>query len=437
MKSGTFFTSIRFKIAIAFFIVFATISSLTNYSLFGFLKSTLRDSFEVNLQAETKRILDDVGYAPIQIPLTNADQLIYIWYRSNTEFQEIYRKDGFPEDLISIAESLELFSDSVETTTNFVFPLDTSSAGVSRSLIESANSGVVSVMLLKSATSLNQEIKSVRNNLIRANILALSLSLFLAYIVSGITLRPIQGIIAKANLIKAGPEMDRLPVGSSGDEIAQLSSTMNAMIQRIESSIKDQNRFFASAAHELRTPLANMQSELEYRISTDKNADPALQSLRDEVIRLKNVVQDFLLVSQLKTENLELRKSLIRFDDLIYDVLEKLRPTLKKAGFSVKLSLEENIPRILMDPEKMESLIVNLIDNAQKYGDRKEAISISISVRNGSVELLIQNKIGKPDIIQGNGLGLWVCERIAHLHHFGIGTTEEKKLFTATISMPI
>ncbi len=414
----------------AVFVVFASISTVTGIILYLFIKETLNRSHTEAVLAEGQAILENTNYNPTEIPITDEDQWIYVWFESEGNPFEVYQKNDFPSPELILNDISSLENDTLQITASTTFTKDTIIYALVTKEVQGTADGKLNLILAKSNTNFMNQLRTVRSNLFMANAIAVVFSLLLAYALAGYSLRPVKSIIEKANLIKAGPSMERLPVGNSGDEIARLSATMNAMINRIENSIKDQNRFFASAAHELRTPLANMQSELEYRMSIHKTPDSSLESLRDEVIRLKSVVQDFLLVSQLKNETLELRKQKINTEDLIYDVLENLRPALKKASIEIKLELESDLQSISMDVHKMQSLLVNLIDNSIKHGDNSKGIFMKLAKAKEGVVLEIFNLI--PVSISnstGSGLGLWVCERIAQLHDFGFDIQQKRNEF--------
>ncbi|OEK07108.1 HAMP domain-containing sensor histidine kinase [Roseivirga misakiensis] len=426
--------SIRSKVAFAFFGVFVLISTITGILLYLFIQSTLEKTHIQSSFLEARSILEDTEFDPIQIPITDTDQWIYIWFQSANEQQEIYQKSGFPFDANLLLDFNDQSFMLEEVEGNVSFLSDTVTYVLARKQVTSGENGTLNLVLAKNNDEFKQQLTRVKGNMVLANLLAIALSLSLAYFLSGYSLKPIKAIIAKAQEVKAGTKMARLPVADSGDEIAQLSNTMNAMIARIEASINDQNRFFSSAAHELRTPLANMLSEIEYRMSKKGQVDnESLDSIRDEVVRLKVVVQDFLLVSQLKNETLELRKRSIRLDDIVYDVLEKSRPTLRKSGYEIKVSLPKELTKVELDSEKMESLILNLIDNAQKYGDNAEPIIIKIEESTDKLSLEVQNNISDQDVVKGSNLGLWVCQRIAELHGFTLSTASNAGKFTVSL----
>lgn len=440
MRLPGIFSSIRFKIAAAFSLVFIAIAFITNFLIFTYLRENLLDTHRRFLFQEATGIVNDVRVDPVQIPITDEEQLIYVWYESFSANYPVYEKSGFPIEVLPFFQEAAVETAGVdEFEFSKTLTLDTVDIIMVQRALFDADNGIIRLLLTQDNQAIYTQIASIRTNLIWANVLSILLSSLLAYIVSGLSLKPIQKVIAKAQVIQASEQMERLPLPTVKDEIGQLSLTINEMIERIESSIKNQNQFFAMAAHELRTPLANMQSELEYRMSTsEKEVSPeTLTSLREEVIRLKNIVQDFLLMSQLKSETLVLRKSHFRLDDLLYDTLERMRPALTKNAFELKLSIDAAPEKFALhaDREKLEGVLVNLFDNARKYGSNAQPITVQLAEADNQLSLTIQNALApNPAILQkGMGLGLQIAQRIVEKHGFDFEKEEGDGVFKVRV----
>ena len=438
MKNGLNRLSIRGKITLAFFISFVLISGVISVLLYFFLESTLEEAHLSTLNSEANELINEVDIDPLQIPISDIDQSFYVFYQNEYDYEDIYLKPGFVYDE-SILENLASPNDSNQMASFKGIVSDSVSyVYLSRPALD-VNDGTIHLILSKNNRDFIEQLNQTSLYLILGNLLTAILSLTISYSLAGYSLRPIQTIISKANNIKASTQMDRLPMKNSRDEIAELSSTINEMISRIEGSIIEQNRFFASAAHELRTPLANMQSEIEYRMLHPSNESykEFLESAREDVVRLKTVVQDFLLMSQLKQDKLVLKVQPTRLDDLVYDTLEKLRPDLKKAGFEVRLNLDTNLSKVGLDPGKMESLFMNLLDNARKHGDPSMPIDITLSKNHSAVDLIISNQVSRLEKHQGNGLGLWICQRICDLHGFKLHFKTDSDIFSISLEIPV
>ena len=438
MKTAFTIRSLRFKIALAFSLVFFLITASSSFFIYRNIEGQLTQAYRANFVQEAQNILDRVGTDPLEIPLTTPDQSILIWQESGLDAITLFEKPGFPAGYQTVFQQLQSFEARPLEPLDYLSLDSVDLQMVSRSLQDFQQS-TISLLLAKDNREFYAQLRSIRDQMFGAIILAILLSAVMAYVVSGLSLRPVQKVINKARTIQAAEHMERLPESKVKDEIGQLSDTINDMIGRIEEAIQNQNRFFAMAAHELRTPLANMQSELEYYLTTSDEAlnTDMLPSLREEVIRLKNIVQDFLLMSQLKADTLVLRSSTFRLDDLLYDTLERMRPLLTKSGFEVKFSIHEGLADLSIDAdrEKIEAVLVNLLDNCRKYGSNQEPIEIQLTTLDSVPMLAIENAVEEsgPKSESGMGLGLQVAEQIIQKHGFGFDKFAAPSRFRVSI----
>uniref|UniRef100_UPI00404780A7 HAMP domain-containing sensor histidine kinase n=3 Tax=Roseivirga sp. TaxID=1964215 RepID=UPI00404780A7 len=440
MRLRHFLKSIRFKIAASFFVVFFGVSLIFNYFLFQSIKTSLINAFRDGARIETEGILNSVSPELDQIPVTQADQPFQIWYSNIFESQLIYERSDFPEIFSSVFVEIENTNDEGEFLPNEFIKIDTFTYSIVNRMMEEG--GRVSLVLAKNNKLVYAEIESLRGNLILANAGAAALAFLFALLIADFTLKPLQNLIVKAKSVKASTKMERLPVSPANDEITQLSQTMNEMISRIEDSILHQNQFFASAAHELRTPLANMRSELEVKLQQIKsiNEQSTLVSLKEEVIRLENVVQDFLLMSQLKSDSVTLNIESLRIDDLLYDILEKMNGSFLTAKLQsrINISATETALRIATDSSKLESIVYNVINNAIRYSNNVDKFLIDVNQIDNAIELKFTNKIDlSKSVLHGNNLGLWICDQLSQKLGFVFKAEKEDDLFVAKITIPI
>lgn len=422
--------------------VFLLVLSVFNYFLFRTIRSNILETYEQSVSIEVESIAFSMREDLTEIPLTKGDQPIQVWFNSLSGSQKTYERIDFPEDYSEFFLLIQDEGYSTIGTAPTIIEIDDYTLAIATNEVLQQTSGTVSLVLAKSNLIVYAQIKTIGQWMIVANLGAAVLSLILALFVSRFTLKPIQALIDKAKSIKASEEMERLPVSPANDELTELSNTINQMIERIESSIKTQNQFFTSAAHELRTPLANMLAELELRLSQEQaSGDKALlESQREEVVRLKYVVQDFLLMSQLKSDTLNLHLRPFRLDDLLYDVLEKMGHSIEASTFDVNIFIDTQTERLTMvgDSIKMESILVNLIQNALKYGDNTESIKIKIEVIKNDIIASFENKIDIQRQIQsGNKLGLWICGQLSEKQGFSFTWNSSGTHFIAQLDIPI
>ena len=156
------------------------------------------------------------------------------------------------------------------------------------------------VLVARPTADLTQSVHLLRTTLLITFPLLVALLALVAWRVMGATLRPVEALRAGAEEITGGARSDRLPVPDSRDEIHRLAVTLNDMLHRLDTARVRQRAFVADAAHELRSPLTNMRTELEVAQRLPDTTDwPALaHDLLTDVDRLSRLVDDLLLLAR-------------------------------------------------------------------------------------------------------------------------------------------
>jgi signal transduction histidine kinase len=158
----------------------------------------------------------------------------------------------------------------------------------------------VHVLVARSTADLQQGVRLLRITLLIAFPLLVALLAAVTWRVLGAALRPVEALRAGAEEITGGARPGRLPVPDFGDEIHRLAVTLNDMLHRLDAARMRQRAFVADAAHELRSPLTNMRTELEVAQRLPDTTDwPALSAdLLTDVERLSRLVDDLLLLAR-------------------------------------------------------------------------------------------------------------------------------------------
>ena len=143
---------------------------------------------------------------------------------------------------------------------------------------------------------IDDAVRVVRTVLIVGFVLLLAVLAVVLWLFVGATLRPVETLRVGAEKITGANSNDTLPLPDSADEIRRLAETLNDMLARLEVSRGRQRAFVADAAHELRSPLTSLRTQLEVAAATGDDPDPA--DLVAEVDRLTALVEDLLLLAR-------------------------------------------------------------------------------------------------------------------------------------------
>lgn len=261
------------------------------------------------------------------------------------------------------------------------------------------------------------------------------ISIVFGWIVAGKILRPLRTIAAKARDISETNLHERLAMKGPNDELKELGDTFDGLLERLERSFQSQRQFVANASHELRTPLARQQAIVQVALS---DPDATVRTLRDAHERVlasgeqQNRLIEALLTLTRGHAGVEQTKP-VELDVIAHDVLERRLDEADKRGVKVSAVLE---PAVLMgDPQLLECMVINLVDNALLHNRAGGTAVIRTSTAGDEARLTIANtgqvvtdgqveRLFKPfqrlapDRIgsEGLGLGLSIVEAIAHAH---------------------
>ena len=432
----SFFSSIRTKTAVLFFVVFLVIILPVHWVVYKKIKQALVEANYREMKLEAEKLLGQVRLDPFIVPLPAEGYLLNLQVQQDFQSENLFASPGFP--MVSEVDFLQ--------TTAQVDTLEL--VNVSKPL-EYSNSQLI-LSLARSSTVLQQQLASLQLYLFVAIVIAISLAAILVFMVSGWILRPIKQLALAAVTVKTSKDIHSIPLPATHDESRQLAESINAMLERIQFSVKEQTNFFASAAHELRTPLAVMKTELT--LATQEIPGERILSLLREVERLERVIHDFLLISELKADVLAIRKKSESFDELLYTALKKVRFASEEYETAIQVKIEENVEdfRVVVDADKMETVIANLVENAIKYTVPKSVVTIELSKEKEEYTLSITNPIGQSienpalflqefkkanALSSGLGMGLWICDQIVKLHGGKLILSSSTNRFMATLQI--
>jgi len=299
-------------------------------------------------------------------------------------------------------------------------------------------------------------VKGIKRSIIYAAIISTIISTFLGGYFSKYMSKPIQEITKSANNIRLGKLESNIKPYSEITEIKELSDSIN----HLSSSLKEQQllrqRLTSDVAHELRTPLAILQSHLEAII--DGVWEPSTERLRvfkGEVSRLIKLVEELKYLSDIESHKIEIQKEGINLSKLLNEIAEGFYLEFHNKGVEFKLKIKEDI-LIIGDKDKIKQILINLLSNALKFTE-DGIVSLKLEDTGEEVEIEIEDTgVGIPseDIpyiferlyrgdksrnrkTGGSGIGLTIVKKLV-LAHGGIieAESEENKGTKFKIFLP-
>jgi len=206
-------------------------------------------------------------------------------------------------------------------------------------------------------------------------------SLLLALILGTVTARristPILRAIESAREIGRGHYKNRIPNDSNTVEIGELALTINDLANSLEKQEQLRKRLTADVAHELRTPLATLQSHVEAMIDGVWEPDAArLGSCHEEILRISRMVGDLEKLAQYESENLVLKK--VKFDimELIGQLLQNFQAEFMRKN--IRVSFKGQNTWVVADRDKISQVVVNLLSNSLKYTPEGETVEVEV-----------------------------------------------------------
>ena len=315
-----------------------------------------------------------------------------------------------------------------------------------------------------------QEIQETKEDFLLRSVIATTIIILLSsvctYFLTKKTLTPLQKLTSEVSQIQAQNLSTQLAVPNSKDEIAQLTSSFNEMLTRLDNAFSTQKQFSANAAHELRTPLAVLQTNLEV---FEKKQEPEMVEYRqlftmikEQTARLSQLVGTLLDMTNLKSVP---RTDQVTLEELVDEVFCDLDPVAEKAGISIHFddsssqdwhtdvhtpdasALNNNIRNITGSYVLLYRAVYNLVENAIKYNRPNGSVTVSVKEKNGQAMILVkdtgigispenQKKIFDPFFrvdksrsraMGGAGLGLALVDSIAREHGGSVKVLESNE----------
>ena len=308
-----------------------------------------------------------------------------------------------------------------------------------------------------------QEIQETKEDFLLRSVIATTIIILLSsvctYFLTKKTLTPLQKLTSEVSQIQAQNLSTQLAVPNSKDEIAQLTSSFNEMLARLDNAFSTQKQFSANAAHELRTPLAVLQTNLEV---FEKKQEPEMVEyqqlftmIKEQTTRLSQLVGTLLDMTNLKSVP---RTDQVTLEELVDEVFCDLDPVAEKAGISIHFddsSSQDSHTDVTGSYVLLYRAVYNLVENAIKYNRPNGSVTVSVKEKNSQVMILVkdtgigispenQKKIFDPFFrvdksrsraMGGAGLGLALVDSIAKEHRGTVKVLESSSAGSTIVLM--
>ncbi len=279
-------------------------------------------------------------------------------------------------------------------------------------------------------------LRAVGRFLLLGALLAVAIALALTLFFSRRITAPIKDLTQASRKLGRGDLSQRVSSDDRG-EIGELAQAFNTMASDLERAEQLRQNMVADAAHELRTPLANIRGYLEaFRDGVIKPDTENIHSLNAEAILLSRLVDDLQDLSLAEAGELKLEFHTEDITTLIRQTVASVQTQATSKGIILASNIPNELPLITIDHQRISQVLRNLLDNAIAYTDKDDYITIAVERQGNWLEISVTDT-GKgippedlPNIFEryyradksrsratgGSGLGLTIAKRIVETH---------------------
>jgi signal transduction histidine kinase len=259
------------------------------------------------------------------------------------------------------------------------------------------------------------------------------------YLLSRKALNPVAAIVAEARRINDLNLSIRVPLIHTRDELAELSETLNQMLDRIEAAFRSVRSLTANASHELRTPLSLIRTRVDIALCFPRSTEQyraTLEDVQSEMVRMTSLVGNILSLARADAGTAQMELQPVAMTVLVPQMLREWLPTAERLSLDLRLVENTSPIWVLGNEESLRRLLQILLDNACRYTPSGGRITLSVEASGELVTLAIEDSgIGiaeqdLPHIFErfyraqkplhqepsGSGLGLSLAKWIADQH---------------------
>ncbi|MGB4589893.1 MAG: ATP-binding protein [Clostridiaceae bacterium] len=262
---------------------------------------------------------------------------------------------------------------------------------------------------------------------------------------SGTFLKPIYAIQKNTKYIEEGSYSKVSDVGTNTIELSDLSLSINNMALKLEQQENIRKRMTADIAHELRTPLATLNSHIEAFLDGVWEPTPErLVIIQNEITRLTKLIKDLGDLSSLENEGASFEKKEINLSMLFSNIIESFEPLFNSEEITLEKSIKDNI-FFSGDADRLNQIFINVVSNALKYTNKGGQVYVEMDEDKDHIHIKVNDNgigISKEDLpyvferfyrgdksrsreTGGKGIGLTITKALVEAHNGTIRITSE------------
>lgn len=304
----------------------------------------------------------------------------------------------------------------------------------------------VFVQVARSLEPVRANVRDLFHTMLVVVLFGMATAAVASWYVTGRMLRPLRAIARKADRLSVASLGERIGAGGR-DEVAEVAASLDAMLDRLQSSFEAQERFLSIVSHELKTPLAVLLGQAQVLARQSRSPEEYerfITTVQDEARSLSRTVESLLTLAKAEAGFPQVSKSPVSVNEVTMNAVTRCAPLADHR--EVKLATTLAMPRerhpepiIDGDAELLGLMISNLIRNAIRYAPPDSAVDVQVVAEDNRVEIAIRDRgPGIPDefidrvfdrffqvpkdagAFHGSGLGLTIARGVAELHGGGI-----------------
>lgn len=449
--------SFRNRIALHYMIATAVIMAVAFTVVYFVVQETVYQNLDNDLSFEAEKHSGEIIVVGDSIKIKNKKEWEEREHREaqvNPVFIQILNKDGeFMDKSPNLKEDTLSYNPQQNYGGHFNEILNNIAIRQVQLPIEGNGRIKGFILAAMSLESSRMVLLNLQNVLIFSYLFLLAGLYFISRYLAGRGIIPVQVITETTKRITKNNLNERVDLPQNKDELYELSSGINQLLQRIENAIERERQFTSDASHELRTPLSTLKGTLEVLIRKPRKQleyEDKIKFSLTEIDRMTETLEQLLLLARLDTSSKSLDQSLVTLPTLIDEILSRHKKRISEKKLVIDFRKGAVLEGVV--PQYYSNLILdNIIGNAIKYSRENKILRITITETDSKMVCKVQDEgigIKKEDLdslfnhffrsdalnhrsIPGNGLGLSIAKKAAdainaEIHvesEFGAGTT--------------